>query len=78
MDLQAATMDKIYKENDGTENISNVQDLERFHSPTESGEYENEPIYHEGVAREGDADHDPLPEQGTTRHLLARWQNIES
>jgi len=70
--------EKVYKEHDGAENINIVHENEGYQNPLESGEYENDPIYRDGVLREGDALHDPLPEQGTTRHLLARFRSIES
>jgi len=49
------------------------------HSVAESGEFENEPERDPTVIRESDRkDDEELPEQGTTRNLLARFQSLQS
>ena len=42
----------------------------------DSGEFENDPVYNADVVRESDrSDHAEIPEHGTTRGLLAMFQN---
>ena len=44
----------------------------------DAGEFENDPVYNADVVRESDrADHAEMPEQGTTRGLLARFQRAD-
>ena len=45
----------------------------------EGGEFENEPEYNPNVIRESDKlDEDELPELGTTRNLLAKFQTLQA
>ena len=42
------------------------------------GEYENEPVTNPDVVREADSSEaDALPERGTARNLMAKWQAMQ-
>jgi len=44
----------------------------------EAGEFENDPVYNDDVVRESDQlDEAELPERGTTRGLLAKFQMLQ-
>ena len=52
---------------------------DQFMGSPEAGEFENDPIYNDSVIRETDRnDEEELPEQGTTRNLLAKFQSMQN
>jgi len=72
----------IYKEqSDGLEQTDGTDTTQEYYegytNPVEAGEFENEPLYNPDIIREGDVN-DVLPESGTTRHLLAKFQSMQA
>lgn len=64
---------------DGLEHTDTTQEyFDGYNNPADAGEYENDPIHNPDVIREGDALEEDLPEQGTTRHLLAKFQSMQA
>ena len=49
-----------------------------YNAAIDAGEYENDPSSNPDVIREGDVLTEDLPEQGTTRHLLAKFQSMQA
>jgi len=62
---------------EGLEQTEQYNDYD-YNQEVDSGEYENNPNRNSDVIREEDILTDDLPEQGTTRNLLAKFQSMHS
>jgi len=57
--------------------VGNAETRKSMEMSVESGDFENDPTADPTLVRESDRhDEDELPEQGTTRNLLAKFQNL--